>query len=421
MRLWLSGSAGLLGLSLPCSLHASVQDIPLGGFVFVQATHRDARDSLVNPDDLFRLSSDQLETAVLVEGDVKGLSWRLRGEAIGDLADWPQRTKIRIQELAYQRKHGERWSFSIGKQERSWDSGLAFRPLGFFRTRPDIRDPTDREGRQQGLPLVSATYIGDHITAEIVASDDVLGGLDDEIEARQWAARISGQVGKLDASLVVRQAAGQRPGIGTSLTYAVGSIELHGDAYVGPRSRMRRHRGLLGSDAEQPHGDLYLSDPFFIDRGRRSTILNSVVGITWAPLESLAVTAEYIHQGGGFSDKRWSAYLDLIATHRAALDTRFRGLAIANLAYDLNVLRGMVRRDYVYIRAAGAWQGFNVSGSAFAGLADGGAVLTATLSHKLGAKVEAQLSVTTFAGRSRSEFGLVPFGTVARFSLRRPF
>jgi hypothetical protein len=98
-----------------------------------------------------------------------------------------------------------------------------------------------------------------------------------------------------------------------------------------------------------------------------------------------------------------------------------RGLAIANLAYDLNVLRSPVRRDYLFVRATGSWHGFKTSGSAFTGLADGGAALTGTLSHMLGKKVEAQLAISAFVGNSRSEFGLVPFGTVARLSLRRPF
>ncbi len=420
MNLRPSTFVGLLCLSLPCSLQAA-RELPFRGFVFVEAQHRSARDTPVNPDDLFRLSSDQLEAAILVEGDTKGLSWRVRGEAVGDLAHWPERKKIRIQELAYQRKVGERWSFSIGKQERSWDSGLAFRPLGFFRTRPDLRDPTDREGRQQGLPLVSATYVGDRFTAEIVASDDVFGGVGDEIEARQWAARVSSQIGKLDASLVVRQAAGQRPGLGASITYATGAFELHGDAYVGPTRRMRRHSGLLGDDSVDVPGDLYRSDPFFVDRGGGSTTLNSVVGFTWTPVRNLAVTAEYIHQGGGLSDERWSDYLDLIASHRAALETRSRGLAVANLAYDLNVLGSSVRKDYLYVRASGTWHGFAMSGLAFTGLADGGATLGGTLSHALGSKVEAQLAITAFVGNPRSEFGLVPLGTVTRLNLRRPF
>lgn len=422
MRLGPLASVALLSLGLPFSpLSAAAADLPVSGFLFVEATHRDARATPLNPDNLFRLSSDQLETAILVEGDKVGFSWRVRSEATGQLDEWPERKRIRIQELAYQRKAGERWAFSIGKQERSWDSGLAFRPLGFFRTRPDIRDPTDREGRQQGLPLVSATYIGDDFTAELVASEDVFGDVDDEIEARQWAARLSGQVGKLDASLVVRQAAGQRPGAGASLTYAAGAIELHGDAYVGPRPRRLRHAGLLGREDEEVPFGLYASDPFFIDRGGRGTILNSVAGITWTPSAKIGVTAEYIHQGSGLAGRRWSTYLDLIASHRAALDTSLRGLAISNLAYDLGVLRSPVRRDYLFVRATGSWHGFSTTGSAFTGLADGSAAVSFTLSHALARKVEAQLAISAFVGNSRSEFGLVPFGSVARLSLRRPF
>lgn len=396
------------------------QDVKVGGFVFLEATHSEAKGTPVNPDDLFDLSSDNFEAALLFEGDAGGLSWRVRAEAVGDVADWPERKRLRIQELAYQWRAGERWAFSIGKQERSWDSGLAFRPLGFFRTRPDLRDITDQEGRQAGLPLVSATYIGDRFTAEAVVSDDVFGDVASDIEARQWAARISGQLGKLDASIVVRQAAGQRPGVGGSATYAAGAVELHADAYFGPRRRSRAHRGLVGN-GEDVLGGLYPSDPFFLDRGGRGTVLNSVVGATWGPSRNFSLSAEYIHQGGGLLGRRWSAYLDFVARDRAALNTSAPGLAIANLAYDLGVLRGSVRKDYLFARAAGSWKGFGMSGTAFTGLADAGTILTGAISRRIGKKTDVSLTVTTFVGSSRSEFGLVPFGTISSLSLRRAF
>lgn len=419
MRALPAALALLLGLS--CADDGLARNVQLGGFVFAEATHREARDTPVNPGDLFDLSSDLFEAAVLVEGEAAGFTWRARADAIGTGDDWPERTRVRLQELSYQRRIGERWSVSIGKQERSWDTGLAFRPLGFFRSRPDLRDILDREGRQEGLPLVSATYVDDRFIVEAVASDDVFGDVDDGIEARQWAARLSGQLGKLDASLVVRQAAGQRPGIGGSASYAAGAVELHFDAYGGPRARRRVHRGALESSGNGVAAELYASDPFMLVRGGHGTVLSSVIGATWAPSGKLSLGAEYIHQGSGFSTRQWSNYLDLVADHRAALDTPSRGLAIANLAYDLDVLRGAVRRDYLFLRGATSWKDFSISVSAFTGLADASALLNGTVTRKLGRKAEAVLTVSGFVGRDNAEFGLVPFGTIVSLSLRRSF
>lgn len=424
MRSWRAAClATLSGLAWPSLTLA--QDVRVGGFAFLEATHREAKATPVNPDDLFNLSSDAFEAAALVEGDAAGFAWRVRAESFGTGDRWPDRTRLRLQELSYQRRIGERLSVSVGKQERSWDSGLAFRPLGFFRTNPDLRDITDSEGRQEGLPLISVTYVGDQFVAEAVVSDDLFGDIDNAIEARQWAARLSGQLGKLDASLVVRAAAGQRPGVGGSATYAEGAVEVHVDAYVGPSRRRRTHRGLIGTGgqdvADRLPAEPGASDPFVLDPGGRGSVLNGVVGVTWAPSSDLSLSAEYIHQDSGFSGRRWSAYLDLVASHRAALDTPAGGLAIANLAYDLGVLSGSVRRDYLFVLGRGSWKGIGMSASAFAGLADGSASLTASMSGKLSEHASAALTVTRLVGDRGSEFGLVPFGTIVSLSLRRSF
>lgn len=399
--------------------------VGLGGFVFLEATHRDARSTDVNPGDLFDLSSKTFEAAVIVEGPAFGFTWRARGELIGTEDRWPQRTRVRLQELSYQRRIGQRWSVSIGKQERSWDAGVSFRPLGFFRTQPNLSDPFDSEGRQEGLSLISVIYVGEAIITEAVVSDDVFGDIDDDVEARQWAARVSRQFGKIDASLVVRQAAGQSIGVGGSASYSAGAVELHADAYVGPRGRRRGHRALSGSGQVVPDDkivdDLFPSDPFILDRGGGGTVLNSVVGITWAPSSDLRVNAEYIHRGGGLSGRKWSSYLDLVAGHRAALDTPSRGLAIANLSYDIGVLRGSVRKDYLYVQGSVTLGKLSLSASTIAGLADGSATLIASATHRFGQRAAAVFSAVSFIGSRTSEYGLLPFGTIVSLSLRRSF
>lgn len=399
--------------------------LQLGGFVFSEATRRNGRSTDVNPGNLFELSANTFEVAALVEGTAFGFTWRARAETVATKGRGPDRTRVRLQELSYQRRIGHRWSISVGKQERSWDAGFAFRPLGFFRTQPSLSDPFDTEGRQEGLPLLSVTYVGDAVVAEVVVSDDVFGDIDDGVEARQWAARVSRQFGKLDASLVVRHAAGQGPGAGISTSYSAGAIELHVDAYVGPRGRRRGHRGLFGPDRVVPDGgiadDLFTSDPFFLDRGGRGHVVNGVGGVTWAPSSDLSLRAEYIHRGAGLSGRRWSSYLDLIASHRVALDTPSRGLAIANLSYDISVLSGSVRKDYLYGQGTVTLGQLTLSASTLAGLADGSATLFASATRRLGRRAAVALTAVGFVGDRTSEYGLLPFGTIVSLSLRQSF
>lgn len=399
----------------------TIEGLQLGGFTFLEATRRSARSTNVNPSDLFDLSSDTYEAAVIVEGAAAGFTWRLRGDAIGTRNSWPERVNVRVKELSYQRRIGQRWSISVGKQERSWDAGLSYRPLGFFRTQPDLSDVFDNEGRQEGIPLLSVTYVGDSFVAEAVVSDDVFSDIDDAVETRQWAARVSRQFGKVDASLVVRQAAGQTPGVGGSASYSAGAVELHADLYVGPGGRQRIHRALSDPDRNAPNGDLFTSDPFILDRVGRGPVVKSVVGVTWAPSSELGVSAEYIHRGDGLSGRQWSSYLGLIASHRAALDTSFRSLAIANLAYDLNVLGGSVRKDYLFIRGSVTLKAFTLSASTLAGLADGSATLFGSATYKLGRQASAVFNAVGFVGGRTSEYGLLPFGTIVSLSLRRTF
>ncbi len=397
----------------------------VGGFAFAEATRLDARSTDVNPDDLFGLSGNRFEAAILVEASTSGFTLRARGEAIGTEKRWPDRTRIRLQELSYQRRIGQRWSVSIGKQERSWDSGFAFRPLGFFRTQPNLSDPIDTEGRQEGLPLVSVTYVGDAFIAEAVISDDVLGDIDDGVEARQWAGRVSRQFGKIDASLVLRQASGQGVGVGGSASYSAGAIELHADAYAGPRGRRRVHRAFSGLERDMPDGvvagGLFTSDPIVLDLGGRGTVVNAVAGVTWTPSSKWSLRAEYIHRGNGLSDRQWGSYLDLVADHRAALDTPSRGLAIANLAYDIGVLSGSARKDYLYVAGLATLEKLTLSASTNAGLADGSATLFGSATYQIGRRTVARLDAVVFVGDRRSEFGLLPFGTIVSLSLRRSF
>lgn len=417
--------AELIGIPEIVADNPAEDGVRLGGFVFLEATRLNARSTDVNPGNLFGLSANTFEAAVVVEGTTSGFTWRARGESIGSGDRFPKRTRVRLKELSYQRRIGQRWSISVGKQERSWDAGVAFRPLGFFRTQPNLSDPFDSEGRQEGLPLISVIYVGDAFIAEAVVSDDVFGDIDDDIEARQWAARVSRQFGKIDASLVVRQAAGQSPGVGGSVSYSAGAVELHADAYVGPHGRQRAHRALSGSDRVVPNGeisdDLFTSDPFILDRGGRGTVVNGVVGVTWAPSSDLSLRAEYVHRGGGLSGRKWSSYLDLVAGHRASLDTSSRSLAITNLSYDIGVLRGSVRKDYLYVQGSVTLGKLSLSASTIAGLADGSATLIASATHRFGQRAAAVFSAVGFIGSRMSEYGLLPFGTIVSLSLRRSF
>jgi hypothetical protein len=385
----------------------------IGGFVMTRSIDAQESETKLNPQGAFPLGYDAAEFAGLVEGQWNGLNFRLRGQAFTD--DKAGDNRVLIQELDYTSRLADRWSLSVGKQTRSWGTGLSYQPLGFFRSQPDLRDPFDAEGRVTGLPMLALSYLGRNTNLDIIVSDDLSGSHDPAaLNHRQWAIRVSGEpIDNLHGAFVIRQRDGSRPGFGGSLSYAVNAFDLHADVFYGPPDARLVYRGLLG---EAPA--FYASDPFVPQRNANYTT-QSVLGVTWSPSREFAIYAEWLHKGDGLSDSQWSRFNDFIDLHAAApiSAAKFR-----NLAWDTQQLGfGQARRDYAYGMIN--WQDTDWSASlgSLVSLEGASAFLTGAFGYSFSRRLSLSLSYSQASGATDSEFGLSPYKSFLSLRLKRTF
>jgi hypothetical protein len=401
------------------------------GYALAGVTQTPARATAANPGNLFDTGSGAGELALGLEGRLGGVRWRARltldgerrsGSGSGSGSGWSAGRHLTLQELHYGWRWGERWHFSAGQQLLSWDSGLSFQPLGFFKSsQTDLRDVFDTEGRSQGLPMLVATRLGDTVTTDFVASTGNPGN--DRVErsnARQLAVRWSAELTPgLNTALMLRKCDGARAGAGVSASYGVDEVTLRADAYYGPAEARWFPRGLLDGAPR-----LYLPPLAFSYDPGHDYRLRSVIGATWTPRRALALYGEWVHHGDGLSGADWRRYKDQLALHNAALDGPRRGAAIGNLGTDLSLLGSApagVRRDYVYLRAELGQGDATWYLSTFAGAADGGTVTTLSKSWQLRDRLTLKADLSAFTGARGSEFGLTPYRYQAHLVLLHTF
>ncbi|GAB2857082.1 hypothetical protein GCM10027277_26860 [Pseudoduganella ginsengisoli] len=400
--------------SLLCAALAApalAHDAGVHGYALAGLAQTQSRSTAANPGNLFDMSGGSGELALGLEGGASGVRWRARLTLDGERGkDWPSERKLQLQELHYGWRWGEQWHVAAGQQLLTWDSGLSFQPLGFFKSsQTDLRDVFDTEGRSQGLPMIVATRLGDTVTMDIVASTNNPGN--DRAErsnARQLAVRWSGEpTPGLNTALMLRKRAGARIGAGVSASYGVDEVTLRADAYYGPAEARWFPTGLLSDPAR-----LYLPPlPFRYEPGRDYK-LRAVAGATWTPQRGLALYGEWVHHGDGIAATEWRRYKQQLVQHTAALGGPYHGAAIGNLGTDASLLGSApagVRRDYLYLRAELGQGDATWCLSTFAGLADGSAMTTLSKSWQLRSRLALKADVNVFTGKSGSEFGMTPY------------
>lgn len=393
------------------------------GFVLGKVNLFGRSDTPLNPDNRFELPDASLETSVLVEGRLKSVRFRVRGEVRGTIAsdradsDWPRPARFRLQQLYVPLVSNNAVTVQLGKQSRSWDQGLSYTPLGFFRSNPDIRDPVDVEGRVEGLPMLVISHVGSRLAFEAIASDRLGGGdVAARRNGRQVALRVSGQPMRgLDAAFVARVRDGAPPGMGASLSYATGRLELHLDAYYG---RPEAAYGRPALFAAPPA--LRTADPVtLVDGGPYR--LSTVLGGSFSLGDSITLRGEWAHRGGGYDTRQWRSYLANVGLHRSALAIG-DGRALPSLAFDLSALgQSGSRRDYAFVGASYTGAVLSLSLFSLVGLADASTTSTVSLSWKVTSRIDLALQATLLAGSKTSEFGLSPFSKIVSIRLIRRF
>lgn len=402
---------------------APAADDGVHGYALAGLTQTHTRSTTANPDDLFDAGGGSAELALGLEGTLRGWRWRARLTLDGERGSgWPHSRGVKLQELHYGWRMGERWHVSAGQQLLTWDNGLAYQPLGFFKSSTtDLRDVFDSEGRSQGLPMVVATHLGDSVTTDIVASVANPGSeLAERRNARQVAVRWSTEpYPGLNTAFMLRKRDGARVGAGVSASYGIDEVTLRGDAYYGPAEARTFPVGLFDGPARLFTPPL----AFTFDPGHAYK-LRSVLGATWTPVRGLALYGEWIHHGDGLSGGEWRRYRAQLGEHALALDGPRRNLAIGNLGTDLSVLGSApagVRRDYLYLRAELGQGDATWYVSTFAGMADGSAITTLSKTWQLRDHLTLRGDVSLFTGHAGSEFGLTPYRHQANLVLLQTF
>jgi len=408
-------------LIIPASARAD--DPGVQGFGLLELTQTRARNSAANPDDLFDAGIDTGELALGLEGKFSGVRWRARLTADGARSDgWPSEHNLSLKELYYSWSSDGAWHFSAGQQLLTWDNGLSFQPLGFLKSsQTDLRDVFDTEGRSQGLPMMVATYLGEHITTDIVVSTNNPDSNEaEQSNARQLAIRWSGELTPgLNSALILRKRDGARVGIGESTSYGVDEVTLRADAYYGPAEAREFPVGLFNGPAQ-----LYVPPVEFTYDPGHDYQLRSVAGATWTPDRGLVLNAEWVHHGDGLTSNQWNLYNQQLAVHTAALNGPYYGAAVGNLGTDLSVLSSApagVRRDYLYLRAEMGQGDSTWYLSTFAGMADRSAMTTLSKTWKLRSHMTLRADLSAFTGSANSEFGLTPYKYQADLVLLRTF
>jgi hypothetical protein len=413
----------LICVALVVPATALADDAGVHGYALADLTLTQARSTAANPGNLFDTGGAAGEMALGLEGNAGGVRWRGRLTLDGEFGNgWPSERYVALQELHYGWLWGERWHFSAGQQLLTWDNGLSFQPLGFFKSsQTDLRDVFDTEGRSQGLPMLVATYLGDTVTTDIVASTSNPGN--DRAErsnARQLAIRWSGELTPgLNTALMLRKRDGARVGGGASTSYGVDEVTLRADAYYGPAEAREFPTALLSGPAQ-----LYLPPLAFSYDPGHDYKLRSEIGVTWTPQRGLALYGEWVHHGDGMSGSQWKLYNEQLALHTAALNGPYHGAAVGNLGTDVSVLGSSpagVRRDYLYLRAELGQGDATWYLSTFAGLADGSAMTTLSKTWLLRAHLTLKADLNAFTGNASSEFGLTPYRYQADLVLQQTF
>lgn len=403
----------IFAVALLSASPAAAADI--GALVGGKAYLPQGRDSLLALPGV-DFGQETAEAFAVVDGAASGFRVRVRAEAIGAAASgWPGRASVRLKELSWSRPIGETWSLSAGKQLRSWDSGLAGQPLGFFHSGPDLLDPMDAEGRIPGLPMVVVTHLGERINAEALVSAPVgRASVLERLNRRQIALRVSGEpISGLNTALILRQREGTAPGAGFSISYGFGEVELHADGYYGAPEAAYVYAGLF-----DPAPVLHTASPFSL-RAKGPASLRTVAGLTWSLTDRVSLSAEWSHDPSRASQAEWSRYLAGVDFHRAALTGPQAGLAFGNLAWDLGGRPGRPDQIYAGVKVGGDNLGYGIS--VLLVPADGSGVVNASLSWPIVRRTTLNVGLSALFGGTRSNFGVLPQKGSAQVSLTRAF
>ena len=253
---------------------------------------------------------------------------------------------------AYARVSVASWmDVEAGKRLVRWGVGYGFSPTGVVDPPRLATDPTDRLGRNEGMPLARVDLFGGDTSLTIAVAAPRLwrGSSASSIPSRLAAARVRTVLPLgFEVSLVAAAAPGRRPSAGASLTHVAGQrLEWHGellfhDGEVNPGRSLSadgagpanssiadRHRGVsavagfqytlpginvvmeyhrqhaAGADddrlfmrAARAGADVTVAPELIVIRGLSDSSWTTVASLTWRATTRIDLYARALHPAG---------------------------------------------------------------------------------------------------------------------------
>jgi hypothetical protein len=227
---------------------------------------------------------------------------------------------------AYARVSATSWmDLEAGKRLVRWGVGYGFSPTGVLDPPRRATDPTDRLGRNEGVPLARIDVFRGDTSVTVAVADPALwrAGVEGAAPSRMMAARFRTVLrGGLEVALVGSAARGRRGSFGGSVTHVAGQrLEWHGELLASDTAGQRTLSGVAGAQytlaglnvvmeyhrdranrlflrAARSAADVRVAPEFIVIRGLDDRAWTLVAGLGWTPRPRLDVYARATRLAG---------------------------------------------------------------------------------------------------------------------------
>ncbi len=423
MRMKVLASFISMAMAMPC--FAQGQDVfELGGTAYALTDWQTSRDRAPNTQNLLELKPQRIETAIILEGELHGATFRIRGDVQDDRdGDGDLESNLQLLELSKTFNLSDRLSVFGGKRTLAWDTGLSYQPTGFFQRQVNFTDLTDSFGRAEGLPMLGATYFGDGFDITAVYSDDI-GQQSDGFNRglKQWALNVTRSGDNGDLSLVLQQPLDQSIGLGVIGSRSIGAdYVIYGSIFGRKGTNRPINQQILSGETPITFDNPIVSLRRNEDRIRPRGLLGLSASLT----DTLTLNAEYSFDLRGLNDAEWSSFNSQLYFYESFFLTeddflKRKKLFVSLLYLTDTLIEGGARRHYGFLRLANSDVRWGASAFTRIGLEDGSAVIGTEVKRQFNTHVIG-IQATGFVGSETSEYGRLPVNTRATAFIRKRF
>jgi len=309
--------------------------------------------------------------------------------------------------------------FSIGKKLVKWGTGAGYNPSGFADPPKDPQDPNDRLSLNQGTELIQMNWVRGNHSIDVVYFAPRLYFTRDPIRSRDRLALRYDRLWKgLDVSIMGLVASNSPNKLGANYSYVQGkNLELHGELALLFPGNLQAKRKLLA--------DLSISAAGAVEE--QNMPVQSVFGCGYTFLSGWTLTAEWHHDGEGFSSVENRLLYDRMAVDSTlARDALTLGdpaglAAVSRLVAANGMLAGIRQnKDTLFLMAGIVWdhEKFSTQSVVLRHLQDGSTALIPSINAQLNRNWQLYLRPSFFLGRRKSEYGSLMTKMVLMLGLR---